>query len=456
MKLLKKTVRKKPAPTVPIEEIPVEYLVFDDRNPRFATPSGQADLYAKFADSAKTQRLARHVVNNGIDPLSALGVNKIGPKKYSVREGNRRTAALRLLHDPRLAGTDRLTKRFQDIVDEGAYLPPKTVRCAVFANPKDAHEWMRVKHAGAQDGVGTENWSPLQTSRFNTRTGGGHQYAFAQQLVDEAIDLGIITEDAAGDVAMSSLARVVNDSAVRKAFHVTDTPDGPTFGVGNAGREKLTRRLITDWSRGGKTVRDIDSADQRKVYAAGIVDELELKPVAGGGGRGRGLGSVAAEATPGGGATKSRSSKPRKSLIPSKFAFDDRKAVPRIGKIVKELRGLDIDKYTNAVSMLFRLFVEASIDQYNDRKGIALPPGRDGFGPKLGVRLEAALEHVRVNNPKEKQALKNVKAALGERNGLFALATLHEYVHNPTWQPVPDNLRTHWDNYSDFLRLLWE
>lgn len=455
MKKLKKTVKKKPAPTVPIEDIPVEYLVFDDRNPRFATPSGQADLYAKFADSAKTQRLARHVVSNGIDPLSALGVNKIGPKKYSVREGNRRTAALRLLHDPRLAGTDKLTTRFQDIIDEGVYLPPKTLRCAVFADPTDAHEWMRVKHTGV-DGVSTEPWSPLQSSRFNSRTGRGHQYAFAQQLVDEAIDLGIISEEDAGAVAMSSLARVVNDSAVRKAFHVTDTPDGPTFGVGSANREKLTRRLITDWSRGGKTVRDIDSAGQRKTYAADIVDELGLKPISGGSGRGRGPAGAAAHTASASG-TKTRSSGPRRSLIPAKFRFDDRKAVPRIGKIVKELRGLDLDKYPNAVSMLFRLFVEASVDQYNERKGVTLPPaGRDGFQPRLSVRLEAAFEHVRVNNPPAKQALRSVKAAFGERHGLFALATLHDYVHNPTWQPVPDNLRTHWDNYSEFLRLLWE
>jgi hypothetical protein len=449
----KRAVKKKPAPTVEFDDIPVEQLVVDDRNPRFATPTGQAELYAKYADSPKTQRLAKHVVDNGMDPLSALAVNKTSPKRYTVREGNRRTAALRLLHDPQLAGSDRLTKRFLDIIDKGRYLPPAKIRCAIFQQAEGVHEWMRVKHAGAQEGVGTENWSPLQTSRFNTRTGRDHQYAFAQQVIDEAIDEGVISEDEAGEVATSSLARVLNDSVVQEIFHVTTTGnDGAGFGVDADSRERLTRRLITDWSKGGRSVRDIDSGDQRRVYAEEIAAELQLKPVAVGTGRAAKAAAQASQRTQ----SKTRTTGPRRTLIPTRFSFDGKKALPRIAKIVVELRGLDVKKYTNAVSMLFRLFVEASVDHYNEDRKVPITRDRDGHLPPLSVRVEAALQHVRVNNPPAKQALKNVKTAFGERHGLFTLATLHEYAHNPTWQPVPDNLRTHWDNYSEFLRLLWE
>src|SRR5690242_10578769 len=105
-----KKAKAKPAPRVVFEEIPIEHLMLDDENPRFATPTPQSDLFARFAANLKTQRLAAHIVANGLDPLKSLGVTKEAPDRFIVREGNRRTAALRLLHDPQLAGLERLTK----------------------------------------------------------------------------------------------------------------------------------------------------------------------------------------------------------------------------------------------------------------------------------------------------------------------------------------------------------
>ena len=106
--------------------------------------------------------------------------------------------------------------------------------------------------------------------------------------------------------------------------------------------------------------------------------------------------------------------------------------------------------------MLFRLFVEASVDYYIREKRITVVRGESGRQPELGKRVELALAHLRAGNSEARQALKSVQTAFSEKHGLFALATLHEYVHNPSWQPVPDNLRIHFDNYAEFLRLLWE
>ena len=75
---------------------------------------------------------------------------------------------------------------------------------------------------------------------------------------------------------------------------------------------------------------------------------------------------------------------------------------------------------------------------------------------KLPVRVEAAIQYLLKTQPPEaKQSLRFVKSVLTEKDGLFSVATLHEYVHNPQWKPVPKHLREYWDNTSEFIRLLW-
>lgn len=441
---------KKPAPETPVEWVSVQELVLDNKNPRFATPAGQSELFARYAANPKVQRLAKHVLDNGVDPLSALGVNKLTVGRYVSREGNRRTAALRLLDQPNLAGNERLTKRFQDLVAAGTYQPPKRIRCAIFAKAEDANEWMRVKHGGEQDGVGTENWSPLQTSRFNTRTGGDSQYAIAQQLIDQAIDAGLISETDAEQVATSSLARVLNDVAVQGILHASTEESGVAFALDSPSQERLTRRLLNDWSKGGKSVRDIDGAGQRRAYAEELVTELDLKATP----TSKRRGAAATAAASAGAASSKRPTGPRRVLMPPKFQLNPKHATPRVQRIAAELRKLDLEKFPNAIAMLFRLFFEASVDQYLNRHHAQ--PARDKFGnlAKLSARVEAAIAHLRQKHPDNKQALRAPKAAMSDP--LFALANLHEYVHNPTWQPLPNHLRTHWDNYSEFMRLLWE
>jgi hypothetical protein len=74
----------------------------------------------------------------------------------------------------------------------------------------------------------------------------------------------------------------------------------------------------------------------------------------------------------------------------------------------------------------------------------------------LSQCTERAIKHLEASKGDTvKRAIKPVRAAFSSPGGLFSLATLHEYVHNPQWHPVPSELRRHWDNYEPFLALLW-
>lgn len=76
-------------------DIPINRLVLDQSNPRLRVELPQDELLATFAASPKTRALAKHIVKYGMNPLEAIAVLSIeNTRKYTVREGNRRIAAL--------------------------------------------------------------------------------------------------------------------------------------------------------------------------------------------------------------------------------------------------------------------------------------------------------------------------------------------------------------------------
>jgi hypothetical protein len=99
-------------PDLPLEQIrplSISSLAFDRENPRF-TPDkemGEArpvDIIQEFIRSADLKELVESIASNGyidIEPLVVMRPRNSG--RYTVLEGNRRLAALRVLTDPSLA-----------------------------------------------------------------------------------------------------------------------------------------------------------------------------------------------------------------------------------------------------------------------------------------------------------------------------------------------------------------
>jgi hypothetical protein len=89
-------------------DIEVALLRLDDQNPRHEhgqTPSEQeliADLF-KGIDGPKMAKLAEHIAANGMSPTDNIMVIPNGDGSFTVVEGNRRLASVKLLADPTLA-----------------------------------------------------------------------------------------------------------------------------------------------------------------------------------------------------------------------------------------------------------------------------------------------------------------------------------------------------------------
>src|SRR5690606_29740542 len=98
--------------------------------------------------------------------------------------------------------------------------------------------------------------------------------------------------------------------------------------------------------------------------------------------------SKGSSATQTGGSKKTASSrniKPdRKALIPSRLKLTI--GQHRINRIYFELRKLDVEEFVNSVAVMFRVFIELSVDQYAQDHSIDLtfiPKAKTGEPPPL-------------------------------------------------------------------------
>lgn len=141
----------------------------------------------------------------------------------------------------------------------------------------------------------------------------------------------------------------------------------------------------------------------------------------------------------------------RRALAAKGFQVSLPDSLRRVDAILHELKTLDVNKYPNASAVLFRTFIEVSVAHYMTSNQLTIH--RD---EKLSSKTERVIRHLQENRPDDaKQPIKAVRAGLSKPGSLFSISTLNEWVHNARWAPVPSELQTYWDNWSDFLGLLW-
>jgi ParB-like nuclease domain len=142
-------------------DIPVLNLEFDYENPRLPTTrrGGNAeDVLRYMITEGKVTDLMQSIAEQGYfggEPL--LGIQGV-KGKYTIVEGNRRLAALKLLNNPSVAPTKRNT--VQEIVEEAKEIP-KSVPVIIYKKRDDVLEYLGYRHI-----TGVDDWDPLAKARY--------------------------------------------------------------------------------------------------------------------------------------------------------------------------------------------------------------------------------------------------------------------------------------------------
>lgn len=417
-------------------------LQLDESNPRLGKPEEggrwtQIGILEHFAGQTKLQSLAQDISEKGLNPSKRPIVMKDPARTgfYIVLEGNRRIAAARLINNPKLAGS--FARAFQKFAHNDFHLP-KEIECVVVKDRDEADHWISIEHGLGKDGTSTLEWGPREKSRYQERVSGEGRYTKSTALLDTMTESGLIDVATARKVPITTLDRLLNDPAVRSRLDL----DFDDLSIADAQLDHL-RRIISDLAFGDVKVDKVKTKPQREAY----IDEVTMRPSTGR--SERSIASAKPSTSPSSGG-RQRAQSPahtRRHLIPSDFKPTMKNKRQR--EIYSELRQLDVEKYPNAVSVLFRTFFEIAIwNFYNDR----------GFdqSQKLSPKIRKATKTL-LSEDKIVQSVETVMLrAADDEESIFSIKSLHQYVHGPYDHPTPKQLKRTWDQFQPFLEALFE
>ena len=140
------------------EPLDISLLEFDRENPRLPTSvrnQDEASILNYLAKETSIENLMTSIGENDFFPGEAMVVIPHN-SKYTVIEGNRRLAALRLLQDPTLVQIPSIDRTARDAANK-----PTQVPVFVVQSREDTLQYLGFRHIS-----GVQRWDPLAKARY--------------------------------------------------------------------------------------------------------------------------------------------------------------------------------------------------------------------------------------------------------------------------------------------------
>lgn len=470
-----------------IQRIPLAALALDLNNPRFEPQSSQINAIAIMVNSQadKLVNLAQDIIENGLNPSDLPYVmQETGEQsRFIVLEGNRRITALKILSTPEILSgiaSPSLVQKFNRLGKHFEAERFEEIDCTVVADREEADHWIESKHTGENDGAGIVMWSGQETARYRSRRKA--KLPANLRILDIVRTSGLISNEVKQrlpKLAITNLQRLIDDPYVRKCIGIDIVRNELLIDLTDLRTLRILSKIVKDLALKTINVSHIDNKGLRESYINDLVRAIDLSPMKETSEKGQGLpkepndkqdnkftlgekatntdiNSTEQVSNNSGAITKvnpGRSlpdSRKRPTLIPSKPPL--RITDDRVNSIYKELRKLEVEHYPNAVAVLFRVFLELSLDVFIKRKTISLPNPRTNLKTKLDIVAKYLLNNG-VMTVSEQQP---INRALSEQRLLAVSITAYNaYVHNPDFSPIPSELKTTWDDLRPFFGHLW-
>ncbi|MGW5619507.1 hypothetical protein ACWEWP_01405 [Streptomyces olivaceus] len=430
----------------------VASLTLDDNNPRHAkqTASDAESIAALLEKSPeKLLRLARDIIQHGINPTELVVVMLDGERNV-VLEGNRRVAALKLLHDPKLAPTERLQRQIAAIAKRGQ--SPRRVTCIVAESRLQAEHWIKLRHTGENGGVGVVRWSTSEASRFGGRSTPTEKARLFTEAASDWFpeDLELLNNiQTVRDGRITTFGRMIADPTVRNRLGISFDSD---VVLRNYPREKIypiLTRLFADFAD-TVSVDDIKTKRDREKYlekVEGILPKLadrldEPEKYS----KFPGSEGVTQEKEKEKGA-EGESKKPRRKRPDfEKRLFQSVTLAHvslRTSEVLEEAKRLSIDEMPNVAAIMVRTVVDVVATD------VAAQLGWKRNQDTLKGRISAILNQV--DPGKTDLSLSDAWRFSQEHDGTLGLKTLHSFVHSWKSHPLTVEVRKLSLAYSPLL-----
>jgi len=446
---------------MPARQLTIGDLLLDVENPRISRAGGQNDALQKIIDDqdVKLAVLAESILEDGgLNPMDRLLVVKSddSESKYVVIEGNRRLAAIKILHNPAvLTGLEvrsALQKRFEALARNFDVATVEPIDCFEVSDRADGATWIHQRHTGENEGRGIVDWNAVATRRFTGRDP-------ALQALDLVLAHGGLSDDEKKAIEarfpITTLDRLLSTPAVRAKLGLEIKDQKLLTNLPADEVLKTLRRIVRDLAKKTVVVTALKKVEQQVDYVSKLgqdLPDLSKRSTAQ-----KSIDTFEAQdfkqSSPAKPKPKAKPN-PRRTLIPRECRLNVTN--PKLAEIFKELRSLPFTDFPHAISVLFRVFLEISVDDYLTRANIPLivklPKGTKD--KSLRSKMQEATKYM-IANGTPKKHLEGVSKAVNDKHNPLNVETLNNYVHNRFFSPTERDLRVAWDNVQPFFEQIW-
>lgn len=467
-------------------------LLLDQHNPRIPAVSSQREALQHILDdqAEKLANLAESIVDEGLSPTDNWLVMRspTAKDKFVVLEGNRRLAALKILHNPSvltgLTISNGLQRRFERAAGQFNANDIEPIRCFELTRD-EANPWIQRRHIGADQGRGIVDWDGQATARFR----GGDP---ALQALDFVARHGKLTDDQVELLKgrfITTLRRLLETPDVRHELGLDLKKSTLFSGVPLEEAIKGLRRVVLDLAERRYNVTQLKRKAQMVAYITSLnktdlpdltktislvpIDELEpthasaprggsgapslsTPSSAGGNAPNSGTAGGNPRPTPPSAGPRSFPTVPRTSVVAKPYRL--RVSNAKAAEIYEELKSLVLTKHKHAISVLLRVFLELSVDHHLNAIGSSTTFKDPNSGHKVEKKLKAKVQEciddfIAQGAPKKEFA--SITRALSVATNPLSPDLLHGYVHNRFATPIHGDLTAAWDNALPLLTRIW-
>lgn len=445
-------------------------LILDQQNYRTGAQSTQRLAIRAIIEDQKQKliNLADDLLEVGPSPGEPIWVTPDVDAKgmYTVLEGNRRIAALKLLEMPALADGTVVEDQFKALAKKYVEAPIRELEAKVFDSRDDALPWIRRRHMTAASGVGIQRWKWLAKGRADREHGedAPRSLAVFEFLKEETEEWEEIAEKL--DTKWSTVDRVLDGKPIREILGVTINPKNLTITFEN-GDAKTGKQLLL------QILAEMASPEfkfSRVEHSTNIEEFLQ------------GFLPYSVKSPPKSSAPPSPRAKPIPAAVPSVVVKPPQpRADPvkrstlapktgtrlfpvngvRLSAIYRECKKIEVKGNENAAALLLRVFIELSSEAFLVKKNAPIPQDAakkgklnwDDIGISLATKVGAVLALLDLSG--KAKAFLQIRVNLDHHStSPSSITTLHGYFHNRELKPEVEAVQGAWDVWEIYLSSL--
>ncbi len=451
------------------KSISIKNLSLWDENARFPNKyfnKMEKDLIEYFVSKKdfKLVKLAEEVTNEfDLPQLEKLVVYELNGKNI-VLEGNRRLAVYKLLDNPELTDDAKFKNKFNELKSKININSNFELECLITKDKEQGFRYINRKHLKGNNEV---SWGDNERAHHNARRGKANQKELLKVAITKRIkNLDFpeeLKERVLGPGFVTTFWRLIEQKSTWHAFGFS-LNDNDELQIQDKNFDKKLKVIIFDVLQKSKfndklfsrlNTKEIKSYLEQisKDDYKRVADEIKKQTETGL------LGQKSTSVTSTNSANKRDTPKSslRSYLIPRTCFLPIGPKEAKINNIYCELKDdLLIDDsrkaVPNAVGVLFRVFLEISLDYYAKTNGHEF-----GKGSTINQKINWVVKSLK-NKAHEKQKFSNINK-VGSSTGpksYLSIENFHEYVHSTTTQPSSSELKSKWDNLQEFFEILWK